>query len=158
MQNAHGVAKRTRVYDTKKLAKKLIASTKYNQSKQPAFNTLSVEELSEFSSNNMWKVNRQVLVHPKTTKSNSVSTGGFFAAPSNKVVLRRKDFAVDEHNKQGALHYLDLELGEDLISQASGMKTNQEIIPVNYQPQDLVKYMQAKNAKKDQKRRQRMAQ
>ena len=73
------------------------------------------------------------------------------------MVLRRQDFAVDEHNKQGALHYLDLELGEDLISQAQGIETQQEIIPVNYQPQELVKYMQAKNATKDLKRRQRMA-
>lgn len=30
--------------------------------------------------------------------------------------------------------------------------------PVNYKPEDLVKYMQAKNAKKEERKRQKMAQ
>ena len=95
LHNAHGIAKRTRVFDTKKLAKKFINSSKYNQNKEAAFNTLSVEEISAISSNNMWKVNKQAKVAPKSTKASSVSHN-FFAIPQDKVVLRRKDFAVDE--------------------------------------------------------------
>lgn len=98
LQNAQGVAKRTRVYDTKKLAKKFIATAQFSQNNDSNFNTLSVEQMSAMSSNNMWKVNKQQKIPPKSTKAKSISHN-FFAIPQDKFVLRRKDFAVDEQNK-----------------------------------------------------------
>ena len=71
---------------------------------------MHVDQLSSMSMNDRWRVNRQTLNIPSTTKHKS--NQGFF--PENKVVIRRRDFAVDETNTQGALHYIDLELNSEL--------------------------------------------
>jgi hypothetical protein len=70
LHRGNSVAMRTRVFDTEKLAQRLIASTKYNESKTKAFKTLSVDELSAISAKNMWKViPPKGTFAPKTSKA-----------------------------------------------------------------------------------------
>jgi hypothetical protein len=63
------------------------------------------------------------------------------ASQPQKVVLRRKDYAVDEQNPQGALHYLDLELGSKFLDAAAGKKTKPPTPPLKMDPQELTEFM-----------------